>query len=387
MSLGQPLASALPVEVAPLATRRDRRDFIRLPWRIYRDDPQWVPPLEWEVQQFIDPRQHPFYHHGAAQPFLARRGGEPVGRILVSDDPHYNAEHGSNLGCFGMFETVDDPQVARALIDAAAAWLAGRGRNQLLGPIDYSTNYPCGLLIDGFQRPPRLMMNHHPRYYLPLLESCGLSKAKDLYAYWFQDPHQMLEKWKARAARLAQRGGFRVRPFDSRDFEREVARCKQVYHQAWVKNWGFVKMTDAEFDHLAQTLRKFARPELLMIAEAEGQPVGFSMTLPDFNEAVAPLNGRLTRWGLPVGLFQLWRGLRRITTARMLILGVLEEYRRRGITEMLILETLDYGRNQAKYTGAELSWTLEDNELINRTIEAVGGERYKTYRILEKSLA
>lgn len=381
-----PSADTLKIEVSPLVGSRDRRDFVRLPWQIYQGDPHWVPPLERDVRRFIDPAHHPFLRHGTALPLLARRKGQPVGRLVVSDDPRFNAEHGTNQGGFGLFECVEDPAVAQALLVAAQDWLRKRGRQRIWGPVDYSTNYPCGLLIDGFDRPPRVMMNHNPRYYAPLLESCGLTKAKDLYAFWFEDPHQMLEKWKSRAERLAQRGGFRVRTIDPARFDQEIELCKKVYHQAWQCNWGFVRMTDDEFDFLARVLRRFAMPEMLMIAEAEGEPVGFSMTLPDFNEAIRPLNGRLATWGIPWGLAKLWYHSRRIKTARMAILGVVEAYRRRGITEMMILKTLDFGRNVARFTGAELSWTLEDNDLINRTIEAVGGVRYKTYRLYEKAL-
>jgi hypothetical protein len=196
----------------------------------------------------------------------------------------------------------------------------------------------------------------------------------------------MLEAWRAKAERLAARGGFVIRPFRMSDFDAEIERCKQVYNAAWERNWGFVKMSDAEFAYLAKHLRQLAASELLLLAEVKGRPVGFSMTLPDLNEAIRPLNGRLCRWGLPIGLLRLLYNLRRVRTCRLLTLGVIEGFRRRGITELLILRTLDYGKNAARYTGAELGWTLEDNELINRTILAVGGQRYKTYRIYQREL-
>jgi GNAT superfamily N-acetyltransferase len=255
-----------------------------------------------------------------------------------------------------------------------------------MGPIDYSTNYACGLLIDGFDTPPRIMMNHNPPYYAALLEACGLSKAKDLYSWWFDDRLDVLDAWRAKAERLAARGRFQVRSFRLDDFDAEIERCKAVYNAAWERNWGFVKMSDAEFAYMAKHLRQLAAPELLLLAEVEGRPVGFSMTLPDLNEAIRPLDGRLFRWGLPIGLVRLLRNRRRIRTARLLTLGVIEGFRRRGISELLILRTLDYGKHVAHYTGAELGWTLEDNELINRTIVAVGGRRYKTYRIYEREI-
>ncbi|HET6880948.1 MAG TPA: GNAT family N-acetyltransferase, partial [Pirellulales bacterium] len=319
-------------------------------------------------------------------PLLAYRGDEVVGRVLVSDDPNYNREHQSNVGCFGMFEAIDDEQVARALIDAAADWLRGRGRTSIRGPIDYSLNYTCGLLVDGFDTPPRLMMGHNPPHYERLLASCGLTKAKDLFAWWFDDSNDMLAVWGRRAERLAARGRVQLRPLDFSRLPEEIERCKAVYNAAWQRNWGFVKMTDAEFGHLAKHLKVIAVPDLLLLAEVDGEPVGFSMTLPDLNEAIRPLDGRIFKWGLPLGLIQLYRNRRRVKTARLMALGVLEQYRRRGVAELLILRTLEFGKHQVGFTGAELSWTLEDNDLINRTIEAVGGRRYKTYRIYERTI-
>ena len=186
--------------------------------------------------------------------------------------------------------------------------------------------------------------------------------------------------------RIIKRSGVTIRPFDNNDFDAEVARCQEVYNAAMRDLWGFVKLTDAEFHHLAKQLRKIAHAEQVLLAEVDGKPVGFSITLPDINEAIRPLNGRLTTWGLPLGLLRLLRRMSNITTARMVVLDVLEGYRRRGIAEVLILRTLDYGKNVLDYTGAELSWTLEDNPLINRTIESVGGQRYKTYRIFQKGI-
>ncbi len=380
-------AASLPdVEVEEVRTWRQRDAFLRFPWRIYEHDACWSPPILWERKDVINPRKHPFYKHGSARLFLARRGGQVVGRIMASDDPRYNDYHGSQLGCFGMFESIDDRQVAHSLLDAASGWLAQRGRDTLRGPIDYSMNYECGLLIDGYNTPPRVMMNHNPPYYAALLESYGLTKAKDLYSWWFVDPRDMLAKWRRRAERIAERGGVKVRSFCKKDMTAELMRCKSIYNQSWAKSWGFVPMTDAEFVFYGDMLKHIAVPEMLLLAEVGGEPVAFCMTLPDFNEASAPLNGRLMKWGLPIGLVQFLRNLKKVQSARLVTLGILEPYRRRGISELLILRTLDFGKNVLGYTGAELGWTLEDNYLINQTIEAVGGQQYKTYRLYEKRL-
>ncbi len=374
------------VTVEQVRTRRQRQEFVDFPWQIYEGDANWCPPLKIEAHASIDPQKHPFYRHGAAVQYLARRGGRVVGRISVSDDPNYNAEHNANLGCFGMFETVEDPQVARSLLNAAARWLRARGRTSLIGPIDYSTNYPSGLLVEGFDTPQRVMMNHNPRYYAELLEGWGLEKAKDMYAWWFDADNPSLDDWVGRAERIAKRGGVTIRPVRLEDFKAEVARCMQVYNQTWEKTWGFVQMTPQEFCHMAHQLKQTAVPELLLLAEVAGQPVGFCVTLPDLNEAIRPINGRLTSWGLPIGLVKLLRGMKRVQTARMAVLGVLPAFRKRGIAELMILRAFQHGKHKLGYKGAELGWTLEDNEMINRTVASVGANRYKRFRIYQRSI-
>ncbi len=374
------------LEIRPVASGRDLNDFLKVPWQAYAEDPHWVPQLLLDQKEFLNPRKHPFYLHGAAEKFIAYRDGVPRGRILVSDDPRYNAEHQSNLGCFGMFESADDPEMAKELVESASRWLRDRGRTAIMGPIDYSTNYTCGLLIEGFHTPPRIMDNHNPPYYAGLLESCGLAKVKDLYSWWFVDPKNMGDQWRERAERIMGRGKITIRSFNKRDFDAEVQRCNTVYNGAMERNWGFVSLTEAEFRYMAGRLNELADPKMVLLAEIDGLPVGFSITLPDMNEAVQPLNGRLFPYGLPINVARfLWRR-RRIKSARMIVLDVLEKYRRRGIAEMLILKTLDYGKNVVHYTGAELGWTLEDNPLVNRAIEAVGAKKYKVYRIYEKSI-
>ncbi|MGD9128479.1 MAG: N-acetyltransferase [Planctomycetia bacterium] len=372
--------------VRQVTSGRDRNCFAQMPIPIYEEDPNWVAPLFTEVKAFLDPRKHPFYQHGKGAAFIAYRGKTPVGRILVGDDPIYNELHGTNVGTFGMFESIQDEAVTKMLLDTAADWVKAQGRTSIMGPIDFSTNYPVGLLVDGFNTPPRVMMNHHRPYYADLLEAWGLRKAKDLYCWWFTDPKDMVNRWAKRAERIAQRIGVVVRPFNRDDFKNEVERCRAVYNTARTANWGFSQLTEAEFDHMAKQLARLAVPELTLLAEIDDKPVGFSITIPDVNEAIKPLHGRLTTLGLPIGLFRFLYRLPRAKTARMMVLDLLEEYRRRGISELLILKTLDYGKNVIGFTGAELGWTLEDNDSVNRIIERVGAERYKTYRIYEKSL-
>lgn len=373
------------IEVREVASSADREDFLRLPWTIYRDDPLWVPPLLIERRDFINPRKHPFYLHGQAALFLARREGQVVGRIMASDDPLFNQANRTNIGSFGLFECVNDRQVAQALFERAQAWLAARGRTGMRGPIDYSMNYQCGLLIEGFTTPPRVMMNHNPRYYIQLFESWGLTKAKDLYGWWYTDSTNVEARFARLADRFAARGSFTIRPIRMADYAQEIERVKRVLNGAFRDNWGFVPLTDAEINHMGREFRWLLVPEMALLAEVHGEPVGLSLTLPDLNEGLRKINGRLTTFGLPIGLARLWYHYRRATAARLIAIGVLPEHRRKGIIEQLILRTNHYGFHARKFLGAELGWTLEDNAAINKPIERVGGVRYKTYRIYERS--
>ena len=338
------------------------------------------------MKEFLNPRKHPFYRHGKATTFVAESAGQVVGRILVSDDPRFNFENNTNAGCFGMFESVNDQRVANRLLDAAANWSKQWERTELRGPIDYSMNYPCGLLVDGFDTPQRVMMNHNPPYYESLLSNWGLQQAKDLFAWWFDDCFGMVSRWARRAERFASRGHVRIRPLSLKNFDADVALCTHLYNQMLDKSWGFVPMTAEEFRHHAKQMRQFAEPDWILIAEVDGKPVGFCLTIPDVNEAIKPLNGRLTTWGIPIGLFRLLRNLRRIRAGRVVALGVLPEFRQRGIIELCILRTIEVGASKLHITKAELGWTLEDNDKINGPIEKVGGQRYKTFRIFNRAI-
>ena len=304
----------------------------------------------------------------------------------MSDNPQRVEETGENWGCFGMFEAIDDQGVAASLLNQASEWLRARGRTSMLGPIDYSNNYPCGLLVDGFDTAPRYMMNHHPSYYEQLLTSYGLEKSKDLYSWWFVDPNDILAKWRRLAERAARRHAVTIRTFRRKEFDADVRRCQEVYHGVQKDSWAYTRLTEAEFQYMARRMAQFGISDQVLLAEVDGKPVGFSITLPDINEAIKPLNGRLTNFGLPIGALRLAYRIRHVKTARMMVLCVLEDYRHRGIGELLVLHTLEYGKLKIGYTGAELGWTVEGNEAIDRVIERVGAKRYKTYRVYEKSL-
>jgi GNAT superfamily N-acetyltransferase len=381
------LISAVDITVTPVVSREERNAFIKFPWKIYRHDPAWVPPLIIERKEFLDRSKHPFYEHGDAALFLAWRNGEVVGRIMASDDPRYNATHHGNTGCFGLFDCIDDVAVARSLFDAAAAWLVGKGRSEVIGPIDYSTNYVCGLLIEGFEHAPTLLMAHNPPYYARLIEGCGFHKEKDWYAWWFAEFPEAAQRLRKIAAARAKKHGVTIRPIVKSKLAEESNRIISVYNQAWEKNWGYVPFTQVEAEHMARELKPILVPEGALLAEVEGKPIGFVLGVPDINVALRHLkNGRLTTLGLPIGLLKLLYYQRKIRTGRLVALGVIEKYRRAGIAEMLVLQVIDEAFSKRGYRGGELSMTLEDNVMVNRFIEAVGAKRYKTYRIYRREI-
>jgi GNAT superfamily N-acetyltransferase len=376
----------LNIEVSEVTSRRERDAFIKFQWEIYANDPAWVPPLIIERKKFLDRKRHPFYRHGDAALFLARKNGKIAGRITASDDPNYNSLHETNVGCFGLFECIDDQEVATALFDAAVSWLRNKGRTEMMGPIDYSTNYVCGLLIDGFRFPPTILTAHNPPYYSELIESCGFTKAKDWYAWWFADPSKAAMHLRRLATRLKTRGSVTIRPADLKNLRDESRRLRQIFNQAWEKNWGFVPFTEAEIEFMTEELKPLIVPEFAWIAEIGNEPVGFTLCLPDINVVLRDLNGRLTRFGLPTGLIKLLRYKNRVQKGRLIALGVVQKYRRAGIAEMLVLRVMEETMIKRGITG-ELSMTLEDNFMINRFLKAIGAEQYKTYRIYSESIA
>ena len=373
-----------PILISQVDSRRDREAFIKFQWRIYEKDPAWVPPLILERKEFLNRDNHPFYRHGDAALFLAKRGDEIVGRIMASDDPNYNTLHQSNVGCFGLFESVDDADVATALFTAASGWLRHRGRSEMIGPIDYSTNYVCGLLIDGFDHPPTLLTAHNPTYYARLIEAAGFQKEVDWYAWWFDPKNAPIERLRRLVDARTKKTAVQIRSINLRDLVSDSQRLAAVFNQAWSSNWGFVPFTEEEAKYMAVEMRPIVDRRMTLIAEVNGAPVAFVICVPDINAALKHINGRLTWFGLPVGLMKLLWNRRKIRNARFVALGVVEKYRRAGIAEALVLRVLEEGASRG-FT-AELSMTLEDNIMVNRFIETMGASKYKTYRIYHCSL-
>jgi GNAT superfamily N-acetyltransferase len=371
------------VAVTPVAGRGDVRAFVRLPHEIYRNDPNWIAPLDMDVRALLDRARHPFHQHSDTGFFLARRGKEVVGRIAAVINHRYDEFHGERGGFFGLFESIDDAGVAGALLDAAEGWLCARGAAWARGPLNLSTNdelFSPGVLIDGFDSPPFIMMAHTPPYYAPLLESAGYGKSKDLVAYFLRAARP-IERLARMFDRMREREDVNVRSLNMRDFDAELQRVQDVYNSAWERNWGFSPLTDAEIAHMAKQLRPVINPRLCAIAEVAGEPVGFALSVPDYNQALRHLGGRL----LPTGFLKLLWYRRSIDRARVITLGLRPGYRARGIDALMMhhvhTELLGVGIGQG-----ECSWILEDNWEMRRSMERSGGTVYKTYRVFEKPL-
>lgn len=359
------------------------RRFVGLPWRIYRDDPAWVPPLRSDVRKLLR-RRHPFFQHSEAEYFLAFRGPEAVGRIAAIVNRAYNRFHGAHTGFVGLFECVDDAEVAASLLDAAAGWLRSRGMTGAMGPFNLSTNdelYSPGVLVEGFDREPALLMAHSPPYYAGLFAHAGWTKVRDLLAYRIarDAPPDRLVRALDRAASALK--GLEVRPLDPRRLEREVEAIREVYNSAWERNWGFTPLADAEVRHLARQLRPILDPRIALIAEVHGRPAAFALAFPDYNQVLRHVDGRL----LPTGFLKVLFHRRRIDRIRVMALGLRPEHRLTGLDALLYLRVFQNGL-AAGYREAEASWILEDNWPMRRGLERMGGVPYKTYRVFETTL-
>jgi len=372
--------------VTPVGGKQDLDAFIRLPWRLYVGDPNWVPPLLRLQREEFSPRHNPFFQHADVQLFLARRDGRVVGRISAQVDHEHNRYHQERTGFFGFFEAENDLALARALLGAAEEWLRQRGIDCIRGPLSFSINGEAGLLVEGFDLAPFVMMPYSPPYYRDLLEGCGYVKAQDLFA-WRYERQRVPERHRRIVDELRQRPEVKTRSPDMRRFRDEVRAILDVFNDAWSDNWGFVPATEAEAGKLAKEIRLIVDPHVVPIVEIDGKVAGVALGIPNLNEAIHDLNGRL----FPLGFFKLlWRlKVRGLKTSRLILLGVKKEYRTRRYAGLgyLLCDEIYRGGRERGYQWSEFSWTLEDNRLINVMIKNVGCRHYKTYRIYEKALA
>jgi GNAT superfamily N-acetyltransferase len=369
------------IQVRPVLSKADEKRFIKFQWIPYKENPYWVPPLLMDRRKLIDRKNNPFYRHAAMELFLAERDGQLVGRIGAIVNDNHNKEHSENIGFFGFFESIDDQPVANALFDAAAAWLKTRGVTAMRGPASPSVNDEYGLLIQGFDRLPAVLMTYNPPYYQKLVESYGFTKAQDLFAYYIHKDKVFNERFSRIAEIVRKKESLKIRQLDMKHFDEEVALIRDLYSRGWSKNWGEVPMTEEEFNYVAKDLKSVVDARLVIIAESNGKPVGFGMTLPDLNQIlVRNKNG----WLIPA-IVRLLLFKKKIDRVRIVILGVLPEYGNSGIGAALFHETgsrcVKYG-----YPHGEASWVNEDNVMMNRGAELMRGIVDKTYRVYQKPL-
>ncbi len=369
------------VRVTPVRSHAEREAFLRVPWPLYRDRPEWVPPLLSDQRQLIDPRRGPFFKTSAAEFFLARRGGEIVGRIAAFENrPHLEA-HADGAGFFGYFESPDDPAISGALLRAAEGWLRARGLTVARGPANFSIYEEAGVLLEGFEHAPMAGMAYTLPYYPALLERAGYGKAKDLYVYRVSREQVRMER-VARLAQAAERlGAVTVRNLDMSRLREEADFLAQVYAEAWRDNWGQVPISAEEFYDAYKRYRFFLRPELVYLAEIDGEPAGYFVAMPDMNVLLAKMNGRL--W--PTGLFHLLFGRAGIRRFRLFMMGVRPKYRRVGLPLIFLRRCQEeLARRNAELL--EFSWVLEDNHEVIAVLDRVGAVRVQTLRLYERDV-
>jgi len=365
------------VEIVTVQDQRALDQFIDLPYRLYHHHPYWVPPLRMAQKELLNTRKHPFYRHADLQCFLARRNGETCGRVAAIVDRNFNEFQQEDAGFFGFFESMD-LEATQAVMQAARQWLIARGAKIIRGPMNPSTNYECGMLVEGFDSSPNVMMPYNSPSYPRMLEAIGLRKAKDLLAYW-STPNEVNGEKVERVARLAAGNqGVSIRPINMRKFDAEVETIWKLYNATWAHNWGFVPMTREEFIHEAAEMKQILKPELVLVGEVEGRAVGFALALPNINLALKHAGGRL----FPLGLFKILYHQRLIKELRVVALGVIEEYRTVGVAAGFYAELIRNARRLG-FGLSEMSWILEDNVLMNRSLKTMGAKKYKTYRIYE----
>lgn len=373
------------VDLRPVRTAREMAQFIDLPWRIDRalgGDPHWVPPLRLGVKAALD-RRHPFWLRNRRQLWIACQDGEPVGRIAAILNREHQEHWRDATGFWGFFETIDEPRVAGALLSAAETWLLEKGCDAAVGPVNPSPHYEMGILTEGFDEPPHLMLTHNPPYYRLLLEAAGYEKAKDLYAYRLPVETVALEgKMERVRDALERRWDVTVRAGEMRHFAREAAIIHRLYNASMSGQWGFTPIGDREFAAFAADLKRILDPDLVLFAERRGEPVGFLLALPNLNEIFIRIrDGRL----LPFGLLKLLWLRRSVRSVRVILVGMLPEWQRRGVGSLLYREITRRVREKG-YAGGEIAWVLEDNVLMNRSARLLGGLVHKTYRVYRKGI-
>jgi len=372
------------ITVRPVKRQNEISSFIEFPRLLYTDDPAWVPPLYLERRLQLS-RFNPYFKHAEWQGWLAFRGTKAVGRISAQIDHLHRRQYHTASGHFGFFESEDDPAVAAALFETAEDWLRGRGTKQITGPFNFSINHDCGILVDGFHTPPVIMMPHSKECYSRLLEGQGYTPVRELFAYWvrtdFKTPPVM--------ARLVERyaGNVRLRPPERKRFMEEVETLRNIFNDAWSDNWGFVPFTSEEFADIGKSLKLFVPPDFIQVAEVDGEPAAFMVVMPNLNEVIRDIDGKLLPSGWLHLLTRLWK--HRIRTGRVPLMGVRRCYQNTPLGIALAFMVINEARSPVLNRGigeVEMSWILEDNKAMHSILAACGSSVYKRYRIYEKYL-
>ncbi|MGQ9819369.1 MAG: hypothetical protein ACUVQ1_05530 [Candidatus Kapaibacteriales bacterium] len=373
------------IKIREIQGKRDKITFIKSQWLFYKDDPNWVPPMIRDRYKLIDTENNPFYRHSELKLYLAYSGNEIVGRIAAIVNHNHITTHKDRTAFFGFFECINSIEVARILLETVENWLTQKGYETILGPVNPSINDEIGMLIDGYDLPPVLMMTYNPKYYNDLMEACGYSKAKDVYAYLLEPSTFIHEKAVRMQDIIKKRYNIAIREVDLKNktqFKKDVQTLKDIYNSAWVPNWGFVKWTDEEFDYIAKDLKMIAEPKLALIVEANGKVAGFGLALPNINECLI-----YNRSGSTLGaLYHILTKRKNIKFIRIIALGIMPEFQKTGIDAILYYELGTRAINLG-YRFGEASWILEDNEMMNRALNStMGGKIYKTYRLYQKKI-
>ncbi len=373
-----------PITIRPVISWRDMSDFIEVPWHVYKDDPMWVPPLRME-RRFHYSKHNPFFKHGEWQAWVAYKNKQPIGRISAQIDSLHRERYGDDTGHFGSLECINDTDAFSALILHAEAWLAARHTSHVNGPFSHSINQESGILVDGFDTPPVVMMPHSPPWYSSLLENEGYLPEKDLLAYWVDANFETPRVMRTLIQRYSKQ--VQIRPLNRKNFKSEMEIMRDIFNDAWSNNWGFIPFTEAEFAELGTSLRLLVPDELIQIAEVNGVPAAFMVVLPNLNEVFTQLSGSL----FPFGLIKLIKKLRRgeIHTGRVPLMGVRKRFQNTPLGIALACMVINAPKQAAKEKGikeVELSWILENNKGMRGILDSIGSKQYKRYRIYEKTL-
>jgi hypothetical protein len=370
------------IRVEPVQTSRDLDEFVMLPWKVYKNNPNWVPPLISDLKNTLNAQKNPFFLHAERELFVARRGKEVVGRIAAIIDHNYCKYHNTSIGFFGYFEVIKDYAVAEALLSKAVAYLKSKNMKEMYGPTNPSLNDEAGFLVIGFDSPPMIKMSYNPEYYLEFVERFGMKKVKDLYAFIIEIQREPPEKLVRVVETLKKRKKITVRPANLKNLKGDLAIIKDVYNNAWSHNWDFAPMTDEEIDSLAKQLKPLIIPDIIPIVEVDGETAGMSVGLPDYNQVLKHLNGRL----FPFGFIKFLRYKNKVDAIRLWALGVKDKFRNIGVDALLYYETFR-GAKKRGYKLGEVSWILEDNLPIINPIMLWDAKRYKTYRVYQIPLS